>query len=127
MDAPIDQRIDAAERSPSGHLVPSGIAVLKTALDGKASAFADWRMLPMTRKVLGALQDAAVHFPVGLNPEDRMVQYGMTQGLMFAMQLIADPSSIWPGVFGKDTNGKTVHGIPPVMDFDTSIDDAFGV
>lgn len=125
METPVDQRVGAAERSPSGHIAPSGIAALKLALNGNASGFADWRRQVMTRKVLAALQDAAIHIPADLTPEDRMVQYGMTQGLMFAMQLVADPSSIWPGVFGKNTNEDT-RGDLPVMDFDTSIDDAIG-
>lgn len=126
MDTPVDQRVGAAEGSPSGHLVPSGIPVLKAALKGNASAFAEWRRHPMTRKVLGAMQDAALHFPKELTPEDRMVQYGVTQGLVFAMQLVADPSSIWPGVFGEGTGGVPAQ-VPPIMDFDTSIDDAFAL
>ena len=77
----------------------------------------------MTRKVLGALQDVAVHLPNELSCDDRLVQYGMTQGLMFAMQLVADPSSIWAGVFGDASGEQNFSGLP-MMDFDTSIDDA---
>lgn len=126
MDTPVDQRVEAARRFPGGYVSPSGIEILKTALNGNASAFVDWRRHPMTRKVLAALQDAAVHLPSDLDTDDRLVQYGMTQGLMFAMQLVADPSSIWPGVFGKGTNGSAEAPYLPVMDFDTSIDDAIG-
>ena len=49
METPVDQRVGAAERSPSGHIAPSGIAALKLALNGNASGFADWRRQAMTR------------------------------------------------------------------------------
>lgn len=123
--SPIDQRVSAVESSPSGHIAPSGIGLYKKVLEGNASEFARWRRDPMTRKVLGALQDAVVHMPVELSTEDRLVQYGTSQGLVFALQLLADPSSIWPGVFGKDTNEHDDLNLP-LMDFDTSIDDAIG-
>ena len=64
MTSPVDRRLEAVESSPSGHVAPSGISVYKSSLEGNASAFADWRRLPMTRKVLGALQDALLHAPV---------------------------------------------------------------
>ena len=124
MTSPIDQRLSEAQSAPEGHLVPSGIRGLKASLDGNATAFANWRRHPMTRRVLSALQDAVIHTPSNLSADDRTVQYGMTQGLIFAMQLIADPSAIWPGVFGKNTNEYSGVKDIPLMDFDTSIDDA---
>ena len=122
METPADTRIRTVSSSPSGHISPSGMDEYKKALKGNASVFLDWRRNPMTRKVLHAISDAALHLPNELSNEDRLVQYGMTQGLVFALQLISDPSTVWPGVFGKNTN-EVAQVTMPLMDFDTSIDD----
>lgn len=122
MESPVDQRLAAVAGSPSGHLAPSGVQAYRNALDGNASAFADWRRHPMTKKLLGAMQDIVLHSPAELATEDRLVQYGVTSGLTLALQLVADPSSVWPGVFGKNTNEQTRVEMP-MMDFSTTLDD----
>lgn len=125
MQTPTDVRSAEVSGSPSGYIAPSGTQAFKSALDGNASAFVAWRRDPMTRKVLGAVQDAVLHLPNGLSNDDRLVQYGMTQGLVYAMQLMTDPSTLWPGVFGKGTEGESPVTMP-MMDFDTSLDDVVG-
>lgn len=122
MESPVDQRLAAVTGSPSGHLAPSGVQAYRNALDGNASAFADWRRHPMTKKLLGAMQDIVLHAPAELATEDRLVQYGVTSGLTLALQLVADPSSVWPGVFGKNTN-EQARAEMPMMDFSTTLDD----
>lgn len=124
MESPADTRARAALASPSGYIAPSGTQLLKNALNNNSSDFLNWRREPFTKRILVALQDALVHMPAELSTEDRLVQYGVTQGIAYAMQMIADPSLLWPGVFGQNTNepsGVTL----PVMDYDTSIDDMF--
>lgn len=123
METPIDQRVSSAESSPSGFLSPSGVLSLKQVLSGNPSGFAQWASNPMTVKVRGALQDLVLHPPTGFDANDRMVQYGLTQGLLIALQVMTDPSMVWPGVFGKGTNENVARVMPP-MDFGTSIDDA---
>ena len=122
MESPVDQRLATVAGSPSGHLAPSGVQAYRNALDGNASAFADWRRHPMTKKLLGAMQDIVLHAPAELATEDRLVQYGVTSGLTLALQLVADPSSVWPGVFGKNTN-EQARAEMPMMDFSTTLDD----
>ena len=122
MESPVDQRLAAVAGSPSGHSAPSGVQAYRNALDGNASAFADWRRHPMTKKLLGAMQDIVLHAPAELATEDRLVQYGVTSGLTLALQLVADPSSVWPGVFGKNTN-EQARAEMPMMDFSTTLDD----
>lgn len=124
--SPADKRVGAVESSPSGHIVPSGVSSFKKVLENNASGFADWRRHPITRKVCGALQDMVMHNPPECASDDLLVQYGVTQGLTIALQMIADPSVIWPGVFGKDTNEAGGSYDLPLMDFDTSIDDVIG-
>lgn len=124
MESPADTRARVALASPSGYIAPSGTQLLKNALSKHATEFLKWRREPFTKRVLGALQDALVHAPVELSSEDRLVQYGVSQGIAYAMQMIADPSLLWPGVFNQgagESSGVTI----PVMDYDTPLDDIF--
>lgn len=118
---PLEAVAASAAGAPSGHVVQTGVDRLKTALHGHASEFADWRREPMTRAVLSALQCAFVHPPAGLMGDSALVQYGVTQGLAYAMQLLTDPSTLWPGVFGD--SAVAVSDMPE-MDFETSLDEA---
>lgn len=122
-EAPAQTRADAATQAPDGAVVLSGVAALRRALAGHASAFADWRREPMTRVVLRALQGFLLHPPAGVQPADALVQYGVSQGLLLALQLMVDPSLIWPGVFGE---GATQEAGLPEMDFETSLDEVLG-
>lgn len=118
---PLEAVAASAADASSGHIVQTGVDRLKAALHGHASEFADWRREPMTRVVLGALQCAFVHPPAGLAGDSALVQYGVTQGLAYAMQLLTDPSTLWPGVFG---GGVATTPDLPEMDFETSLDEA---
>lgn len=119
-DTPASVRADSAVHAPDGAIVSSGAAALRQALSGNVSAFAEWRRLPMTRAVLRALHGFLLHPPAGLLPNDALVQYGVTQGLLLATQLVTDPSLVWPDVFGGGTAGR---GDMPEMDFETSLDE----
>lgn len=109
--SPADLRLRTAEAAPSGHIVPSGVADFKKCLRGAeaTSAFYDWRSSPFARKLYFALQDLILHQPVESRAEDNLVQYGITQGLSLASQMLMDPSIVWPGVFGEGTPGY----VPP--------------
>lgn len=120
--SPVDVRIRTAEAYPSGHIVPSGVAEFKRCLAGTdaTTAFYDWRSSPFARKLYLAMQDLILHQPVEARAEDNLVQYGITQGLSLAAQLLMDPSIVWPGVFGKGTPGYTPREAPePPMTFAT--------
>ena len=120
---PMGARVAAAEGAPRGFVNPGGLALYREALSGNAAEFARWRRDPITRKVIAALQDAAVHPPLCVNSDNALLQYGVTQGLSLAFQLCVDPSVLWPGVFGPDTGGPSGVDIPD-MDFETSLDAA---
>lgn len=117
---PASVRADAAARAPDGFIAQSGVRALKNALKGNSSAFAEWRSQPMTKLVLRALHGFLLHPPGGFMPADTLVQYGVTQGLLLAVQTMTDPSLVWPGVFG-DSPGDAVK--QPEMDFETSLDE----
>ena len=119
-EAPAQARADSAAAAPDGTIVPSGSASLRRALAGNASAFADWRREPMTRAVLRTMQDFLMHPPPGVRTTDALVQYGVSQGLLLAVQLMTDPSLVWPDVFGD--NGARGADFP-AMDFETSLDE----
>lgn len=123
MQTPAAAQADAAGSAPSGQIVQTGVDALRSALSGNVTQFAEWRRLPMTRRVLGALQSVLLHPPAGLAGDSALVQYGVTQGLSLAVSLMADPSILWPGIFGPGTVGAPVE--PLEMTFDTSIDEAF--
>ena len=121
---PRESRVDAADRVPAGVIVQSGVEALKGALAGNATAFAEWRREPMTRQVLRALQSYLVHPPTADSAGGALVQYGVTQGLLLAFQLMSDPSVLYPGVFAGEKK-QPAAGALPEMDFETSIDEAF--
>jgi hypothetical protein len=115
--------VDAADAAQSGQVVQTGVDALRGVLSGHASEFAEWRRQLMTRRVLGALQSMLLHPPAGLSGNDALVQYGVTQGRARAVSLMADPSTLWPGVFGPGTVGAAAE--PLEMTFDTPLDEAF--
>ena len=121
MATPLELRADAADSAPKGVVAQSGYDALRAALSGHASGFADWRGLQMTKAVLKALQHVLVHPPATLAGNDALVQYGVTQGLTFALHLMTDPSVLWPGIFG---NGAPASGTMPEMDFEAPLDAA---
>lgn len=122
MATPIEERLTAAAASPEGFLTPSGVAELQRVLKGRTTEFAQWAQNPMTVKVRKALQDLVLHPPMHLSCEDHHIQYGLSQGLLIALQLVSDPSMLWPGVFGANTNERN-DSVPPPMDFSTSLDE----
>jgi len=120
---PLEARVDAVDRAPAGVVVQSGVEALKDALAGNATAFAEWRREPMTRHVLRALQSYLVHPPEADSAGGALVQYGVTQGILLAYQLVSDPSALWPGVFDGERKQPEL-GRLPEMDFETSLDEA---
>lgn len=123
MATPLEARIDASDRAArSGAVAKSGLESLREALVGNVSGFAEWRGNPMTKVLLKALQHAIVHPPVTLAGDDALVQYGVSQGLVFAFQLFTDPSTLWPDVFaGALPEARKI----PDMDFAAPLDEAF--
>ena len=120
---PAARQADAAGVAPSGQVVRTGVDALRDVLSGHVTEFAEGRRQPMTRRVLGALQSMLLHPPAGLSGNDALVQYGVTQGLALAVSRMADPSTLWPGVFGPGTAGAAAE--PLEMTFDTPLDEAF--
>ena len=121
MSAPTPLERNAGRDVPSGRIAQAGVSRLRSALKGNASAFADWSREPMTKLVLGALQCTLTHPPAGLVGEEALVQYGFTQGLSYALQLLLDPSALWPDAFGDVDAGAMP---APDMDFSASLDEA---
>lgn len=100
-EGPAADRLSAVLGTPSGWIVPSGLREFRNAIGGaeNATEFNKWRQSPFTKLLYVALQDAILH--PGLVPApDVAVQFGVTQGLAFAAQLISDPTVLWPNAFG---------------------------
>lgn len=126
MASPVDVRLDAAQRTPTGFIVPSGVRSFREALRGPQAitAFGQWRQEAFTQKLYLALQDLIVHQPKEAHDSDLLVQYGITQGLILAQQLIADPSVLWPDVYGEGQVAEARPALPerPPETFDTPSD-----
>lgn len=122
--SPSSTRIGAVK--PGGYIEPSGLADLKDTLGrpGVVSAFHTWKTQRMTQLVAGAIRDLIVNQPLGIADEDRLVQYGITQGLEMAYQLVSDPSVLLPGVFGQGTSPGAPAASVPDENFDTPADGA---
>lgn len=121
METPLEKRAEASDTAREGVVVQSGLSALRAALANNASGFAAWRGDPMTKVLLKALQHALVHPPASLAGNDALMQYGVTQGLTYALHLFTDPSVLWPGVFGS--SGSLEHKLPE-MDFEAPLDAA---
>lgn len=125
--SPIEQRVNAAQATPTGYIVPSGIRTFKERLKGAdaGAAFMTWREQLFTKTLYRALQDMIVHPPREASHDDLLVQHGITLGLTLAAQLIVDPTVIWPDAFGPGmtAGGSSTDDRPP-EEFTTSMDDA---
>lgn len=129
MSSPASLRIKHVESAPEGHIVPSGVEDFKRSITGPdaSAAFYKWRSDFFAKKMYLALQDLIVHQPQGLSSDNLLVQYGVTQGLAIAAQMLVDPSVLWPGVFGKGTlNWQPPEPEEPEMDFSTPSDVLMG-
>lgn len=126
MASPIDLRVSTAQSTPTGYIVPSGVKAFREHLRGPdaGAAFMTWRGQLFTKSLYRALQDMIVHQPKEVRHEDLLVQHGITLGLTIASQLIADPSVVWPDVFGPGmTAGGDKDDVKPPEEFNTSVDD----
>lgn len=129
MNSPATLRIKHAENTPGGHIVPSGVEDFKRCIAGPeaSAAFYKWRSDYFAKKMYLALQDLIVHQPRDISSDNLLVQYGVTQGLTIAAQMLADPSVLWPGVFGEGTlNWQSPEPDEPQMDFSTPSDVLMG-
>lgn len=122
--SPASVRVGAVK--PGGYIEPSGLSALVDALGrpGVSSSFHTWAGQGMTRLIAGAIRDLILNQPLGLSEQDVHVQYGITQGLEMAYQLISDPSVLLPGVFGQGTSPGTPAVSVPEENFDTPADGA---
>lgn len=122
MKTPAIERLDAVP--PDGYVVPSGVGLYRSRVEkGGPTSFVSWRKDPYTVAFLSALQDLVLNTPDGLSGDDRLVQFGVSQGLSLAATMMSDPSVLWPEVFGA-IPGAPKKPKAPSDDFGTSIDDA---
>lgn len=56
----------------------------------------EWKENPLTKAMLGALRAMALHHPPMLDQAELAAQYGVTMGLVSALQLLDDPASMVP-------------------------------
>lgn len=99
MTTPAVVRLDSS--APDGYNVPSGVTAFRerfVPLDS-ALTFKEWSELPVTRLVRGALQSLVLSGPTSVASSDAAVQYGVTSGLTLALQLLTDPSIVYPELF----------------------------
>lgn len=125
MTPPVTARVAAQPRP--GHLVRGGLDHLREVLatpDG-VNSFDIWRGQGMTKMFVSVLRSLAISAPPAVSAESVPVQYGMTLGLSLAAQIIEDPSTVVPGVFGEDNEVLPEAGPqPPRETFETPADGA---
>lgn len=123
VEGPAVDRLNAVMATPSGWIVPSGLREFRNAINGQENAveFNKWRQSPFTRLLYVALQDAILH-PGVVPASDVAVQFGVTQGLAFAAQLVSDPTVLWPNSFGPGMENARPAGTRPSERFSESPD-----
>lgn len=120
MTTPAAARVAAGQRD--GYVAQGGVSALRAMLlDTKAATeFKEWSEQRMTRLVRDALRDLALSGPLHVGSSDVAMQYGVTSGLALALQLVTDPSLVYPELFtGVSAKPKPV----PAPDYGTSISD----
>lgn len=123
MTTPAKERLNAV--GPGGYIVPSGLAALRDVLarPGVIATFDTWKGQQLTRLVAGAIRDLIMNQPTAKSSSENIaVQFGITQGLELAYQLLQDPSIILPGVFGSGTQPGAPGVRLPQENFDTPAD-----
>lgn len=85
----------------SGYVAKGGTVALREMFLPVASAaeFAKWSEDRTTSLVRDALRDMALNGPLSVDAHDAAVQYGVTVGLNLAVQLMTDPSLVYPELF----------------------------
>lgn len=119
MNSPAEGRLRAATATPSGWIVPSGLAEFRKAVGGaeNANAFNEWRSQRFTKLLYLALQDAILHPGHAIDTDSIPAQYGVTQGLAFAAQLISDPTVLFPNAFGPGMENAPARPRGPIESF----------
>ena len=85
-----------AVRHAGGRYVGSAVAALVASLrdPGRAETIVRWAQDPAGRLVVAALDAFAANPPWPQDDASALVQYGMTQGLLFARQMLVDPTVV---------------------------------
>lgn len=121
--SPVADRMNAMH--PEGRRPASGFHSLCRTLgqSGAAAGYAQWSDQMMTRLVANAIRDIILNQPIPEASSDQVaVQFGITQGLEIAYQLLTDPSVLVPGIYGKGTNPSAEPAALPSESFDTPAD-----
>lgn len=122
--SPSADRVNAM--GPEGRMVrSSGFHAFRRLLatNGAAAGFAEWSNQMMTRMVADTIHDFILNQPLhGLDSDQVAVQFGITQGLSMALQLITDPSVLVPGIYGRGTQPEADPVEPPKENFETPAD-----
>lgn len=97
MRSPIAGRV----ASRDGYVAKGGVAALREMLLPVEAAheYHRWSDDCTTALVREALRDMALNGPVSVETQDASVQYGVTIGLNLAVQLLTDPSLVYPELF----------------------------
>lgn len=125
--SPAGDRVNAM--LPEGRRSSFGFYALRRVLGepGAAAGYASWSDQMMTRLVAGTIRDFILNQPVqGLSSDQVAVQFGITQGLDMAYQLLTDPSVLMPGIYGRGTQPSADPVEPPKETFDSPADGEVG-
>lgn len=120
MTTPAAVRVAGAQKD--GYVATGGVTALRRMLlpAAAASEFRKWSEDRITVLVRDALRDMALNGPTHVAAQDAAVQYGVTAGLALALQLVTDPSLVYPELF---TGVVARQPASPVPDYGTSIGD----
>lgn len=120
MTTPAVARVAAGQ--VDGYVATGGVSALRRMMlpVAAASEFRQWADQRTTVLVRDALRDLALNGPVHVAAPDAAVQYGVTVGLNLALQLMTDPSLVYPELF---TGVSARQQAAPEPSFTTSIND----
>lgn len=105
--APAAERVAATRARRLG----AGSALMQLQLDmtpqSAYSAFAEWRVNPITMLMLESLRELGVTPPAAyIDTESIPVQYGVSSGLSLAAAFVSDPRVLYPHLFSGAAPGE---------------------
>lgn len=106
MNKPVADRLRSL---PSGGtFVESSVTQMRRRLadPNTLESFMTWSVSPNSMLITNVLRELALNSPVIPHgaTDDALIQYGLSQGLSLAAQLISDPASVFPFVSASRIN-----------------------
>lgn len=101
MTTVMQNRILGAFSAPYGVMRSNPIieAAMLWGPDGDTADLREWLADPTTKRMIALVQELAVNPPTTHVGADKIENYGLTSGLQLAVQVLSDPTMLFPLVF----------------------------